>query len=274
MDLFDLRLFQRFFILRSITGVARELKISQPTVSYRLSKIEKELGTKLYDYMGDYFFTDGAKLFYRFCENLLAEYDDLKEKIRTTRSLRITLSMTAAYRYLDVIYDILYELEYQPDLVSTTSLSALEELVEGESFAALVGGFSGELPKGIVSKELDREDIRLLYHHDLPDDLSAVPLFLDDRGSGLNNAVRAYLDGREDVTILGEMGTAFDKLKLARSHRSGFFIPGVYLSSLNLKGLTVSGNYRFSRPIFLLFREGERDHEVIRSLIEKLNKSQ
>jgi DNA-binding transcriptional LysR family regulator len=272
MDLLDLRVFQRFFILRSMTGVARELKLSQPTVSYRLSKIEKELGAKLYDYMGDYFFTDAAKLLYRFCENVLSEYEALKEKVRTTKHLRVTLSMTAAYRYLDVIYDILYQLEYQPDLVSTTSLSALEELVEGESFAALVGGFSGELPKGILSRELDREEVRLLHPRDLPDDLPSIPLFLDDRGSGLNNAVRTYLADREDITILGEMGTAFDKLKLARSRGAGFFIPEVYLSSLNLEGLVLSETYRFSRPIFLLYRESDKDHEVILSLIEKLNR--
>ncbi|MFA9558214.1 LysR substrate-binding domain-containing protein [Evansella sp. AB-rgal1] len=53
MNLQQLDIFSRFAKEKSITKVAKELNLKQPTVSFHLKKLEESMGVSLYERMGD-----------------------------------------------------------------------------------------------------------------------------------------------------------------------------------------------------------------------------
>lgn len=44
MDFLDLQIFKQLYLQRNITAVSKSLYLSQPSVSYRLKKIQEDMG--------------------------------------------------------------------------------------------------------------------------------------------------------------------------------------------------------------------------------------
>ena len=70
----DFLVFARFM---SVGRAARMLGVPQPTLSYRISKLEKELGFDLTDHAQRPHLTAGGKVFVSYAEQIVTLYDDM-----------------------------------------------------------------------------------------------------------------------------------------------------------------------------------------------------
>ena len=75
----DFLVFSRFM---SVGRAARMLGVPQPTLSYRISKLEKELGFDLTDHAQRPHLTAGGKTFVSYAEQIVALYDDMLKESR------------------------------------------------------------------------------------------------------------------------------------------------------------------------------------------------
>ena len=77
MELRQLRYFQKVAELENITLAARHFLIPQPSMSQTISRLEKELGTTLFDRKnGKLFLNEQGKLFLKHVERVLQELDN------------------------------------------------------------------------------------------------------------------------------------------------------------------------------------------------------
>jgi DNA-binding transcriptional LysR family regulator len=271
MDLTDIKIFRELFTRRNITEISRGLNLSQPTVSYRLSKMQQELGVTLYEYDGKYRFTQNGTLFYRYCERTLADFDSVVDRFIQKNRIRITLSAVANYLYLDTIFSHLLESGVYPVIISASSQTAITDLFEGHIDAAIVGGIQVDLPQEIEKSELREEKIILIFHKTLSDDIEKIPLIIDEPLSGLHSIVMDYIDQFEDKTIIAEIGTYADKVALTANQHVGCFVPESYLTFASPDNIRISEKYFFTRKIYFLLRKPVKEGRVMYGLIEKLN---
>lgn len=273
MDLLDLKIFKQLYIQRNISAVSRYLYLSQPTISYRLNKLQQELNIKLYDYDGEYHFTRQSKVFYEYCERLLRDYDEMLAKLDDTDDFTVNLSTVATHLYLEPIYRILADKGLFPKVYSCKSDEAIRNIIDHRADVAIVGGTNMELPKSIDVIPLKDERIVLVYNKSLPHDMSRIPLIIDQKDSGIHSVVRKYLEQFENVQVVAEMGTTADRLSLIDCHPLGLFINETYLKNIQeyYPRIAVSNRYQIHRNILLLANQSSRYKELIGILIEKLN---
>jgi len=99
MDIELMRTFVEAVRHGSFSQAARAMAISQPGISRRISRLEKEVGVTLLDRDGAHFTpTRHGLLFLRFAENVLAEYDAFRRSVaghdRVQGSIQIAASST------------------------------------------------------------------------------------------------------------------------------------------------------------------------------------
>ena len=276
MELSDFKIFKSFYECRNLTEVAERNNISQSTVSYRLKKMEDELGVKLYRFNGKYYFSENGIRFYEFCTNSIGEYDSFLDKLEHKSELHISLSSVATMYYMEVVYDMLKDEGYYPVISTTSSSESIRNVADGKSIFAVVGGVSNtRLPSQLEKQRIKHEEIVLIYNSSLTDDIEYIPVLLDDRQSGLNPLAVEYLKTLDDFRIVGEIGKPFDKLALAAHYPLGIFIPGEYRKYVNNTyndRIRISRKYSFHRDLFVVY---EKKHyvELIDKFIEKMNKS-
>jgi len=270
MDITDIKIFKDFYIYRNLTEVSKLNYITQPSVSYRLGKMQEELKTKLYEYNGEYIFTDSGKLFYEYCIKAFDEYQKITERVQKKKHLAINVSTTAVYLYLPELYDLLQE--YHLSIEFLHSDAAIRNVVEGRSFFSIIGGINMELPKFILCKILREDRINLLFNKSLSDNIEDIPIILDERSSGLYKLVKDYLNNLQNYKIVAEIGTAFEKVKLIECNPAGIFISGAYIDEIMEKSdaIVVSQKYYFKRKIYILFHSKNENHPIIKSTIERL----
>lgn len=270
MDLTDLKIYKDFYIFRNLTEVSKRNYITQPSVSYRLSKIQEELKSKLYIYNGEYVFTENGEKFYEYCKRTLDDFEELSRHMLTKEPLTVNLSSAAVFHYLDKLYKQLHN--YRLNIEFTLSESAVKNLVEGRALFSIIGGLNLELPKFIEKKTLKTEKVVLVFHNTLNDDIKDIPIVLDERSSGLYKLEVDYLDKFENVQIAAEIGTSYEKLGLVNSNEIGIFISKEYvLNDIDrYKNIAISKRYGFSREIYMLYHRKNRDNHIIRDIIECL----
>ena len=79
----DFLVFSRYM---NVSRAAKVLNVSQPTLSYRIAKLEKELGFDLIDHAPRPRLTIAGKSFVRYAESIVAQYDDMLEECRQAAS--------------------------------------------------------------------------------------------------------------------------------------------------------------------------------------------
>lgn len=276
MDIIDLKIFKELYFRRNITIVSKILYLSQPTVSYRLNKIQDELNVKLYEYDGGYRFTEEGSKFYNFCNETLNNYNQLASSLAAKQQIVINLSAVASWIYLPSVYTILQSNGYIPIINISSSDTAIAGLLEKRAIAAIVGGIKMELSKDIYVVELNEEKIVLALNTSLQDDLDKIDLIIDEKRSGLHSIVLDYIHahGGGIPKIVGEIGSSVEKLFLVERFPLGVFIPERYLHMVKYdeKSIKISDNYSFYRKIFLLFHKEDAKMKIINRIIENLNK--
>lgn len=72
---------------KSFSGAARALKLTQPTVSQQIAKLENEMGQRLFERVGhDIVPTQAAQDLLKFAANLLSTVDEYTERLRENQS--------------------------------------------------------------------------------------------------------------------------------------------------------------------------------------------
>ena len=83
MDFLQMKYFCAVAELENMTEASKRLYVPQPTLSVSLSKLEQELGTRLFDrYNNRIVLNHAGKLFYERCLNLLREHADLLREMQ------------------------------------------------------------------------------------------------------------------------------------------------------------------------------------------------
>jgi DNA-binding transcriptional LysR family regulator len=276
MHLSDLELYKTFYEYRNLSEVAERCSLSQPTVSYRLKKIEEELGIKLYTFDGRYHFTENGIRFYEFCTASTQEFHGFLENLERRRELHVSLSSVATIYYMESIYDLLQEEGWYPVISTASSAEAIRNVADGHSAFGIVGGVKNtRMPAQVAKQRIVNEEIVLVYNASLPEDIAYIPILLDDRQSGLNPLTVDYLKQQSGYTIAGEIGKSFEKLALVAHHPVGIFIPAEYRRYINTnhqEEVRISRKYSFHRDLYIVYH---REHypELADRFIEKLNRN-
>lgn len=141
MKLQQLKYFNALCRLKSFSKVASNFKVSQPTVSYAIKSLEKELGVQLIlrnQSHTDVALTKEGELFRKYSLNALQQLDMGITAVKNAHDGRIKIGITAA---LSRFFDL------------TKHISSLEEIFETE--IGLLEDGSKEITKKIISNKLD-----------------------------------------------------------------------------------------------------------------------
>lgn len=112
--------FKRAVELGSFSAVAREMAISQPSVSKHISALESQLGTRLINRNTRHLsITDAGKEYYEYCQSILDDVSEAEARIKQDQSqvsgmLRISIPTT--YGLLEIIPQLWTFLDKNPDL--------------------------------------------------------------------------------------------------------------------------------------------------------------
>jgi len=276
MNIEDLKIYKTFYEYRNLTEVASRCNVSQPTVSYRLKKIEEELAGKLYTFDGRYHFNENGIRFYEFCKKSLTEFDSFKDHLILRDELHISLSSVATIYYMDTIYELLNERDKYPVISTTNSTEAIRDVADGDSVFAVVGGLkNSKLPSQLEKQRIVNETIVLAFNESLPDDIGYIPIVLDDRQSGLNPLAQEYLSTHNTYKVVGEIGKSFEKINLVEQHPIGIFLPSEYkrfIHQNHSNAIRISSSYFFQRDMYIVYNR-DNHTELVQSFIEKLNKN-
>ncbi len=83
IDIHKLRIFHYVFRLRSFSNAAKELFISQPTVSERIKSLEDEIGVRFFDRLGRQVIpTEAAHILYSYSEKIFSLIEEAKEAVK------------------------------------------------------------------------------------------------------------------------------------------------------------------------------------------------
>ena len=141
MKLQQLKYFNALCRLKSFSKVASNFKVSQPTVSYAIKSLEKDLGVQLIlrnQSHTDVALTKEGELFRKYSLNALQQLDMGITAVKNAHDGRIKIGITAA---LSRFFDL------------TKHISSLEEIFETE--IGLLEDGSKEITKKIISNKLD-----------------------------------------------------------------------------------------------------------------------
>ena len=98
MHLKQLRIFCTAVQLKNFTHTARQLRISQPSVSLQLKKLEEDYGVQLFDRTGrNNDLTAQGKILYEYAQRILALVEECEKQVSSSRSLqmkRLTIAGT------------------------------------------------------------------------------------------------------------------------------------------------------------------------------------
>jgi len=145
MNIDDMRYVLKIAEQESITKAAQQLFITQPTLSQRLQKVEKELGMQLFERnrFGEAVPTEAGQIFCKECSHILAHYQTMEERLEALKG-RKNISLGIPIRIGHDLVEGLWERlqEQRPDIQLTfvdRSNYIMEEMVaKGELDLALI----------------------------------------------------------------------------------------------------------------------------------------
>ena len=209
MTIHQLKVFDAVARNRSISRAAKELHISQPTVSRHLKELEAELGSRLYRVAKNGIeLTIDGDIFLRAAQSLLAEFERLQSTLKkqtdaNIEQLRIGTTLGA-----------------KTSFVASIVGAFLKDYPQAR--AAIVEGFSPNLESKVLNSELDVALVNHLGHFDGlryenvgqkidmvpfvssrhplarktnldPKDVLGAPLFLRRRNDGMDSRMERFL---------------------------------------------------------------------------------
>lgn len=196
MELLQLQYFKTIAECQHITNAANKLMISQPSLSNTLSRIESELGVKLFDRQGrNIVLNNYGRIVLEHTNNILRELDNIRTEIDELSERQRKVITIASV-------DSLYLLEWLPEFISQNLDIAVRHYI-ATADQIETGLMNGTFDFGILSQPPVADD---LEHLDLWQDELAV---LVPFGSPLSNAtVRNFIEfEHEPFVAISQSGT-------------------------------------------------------------------
>ena len=135
MEIRSLRIFCQVMQDRSFSQAARSLKITQPTVSQQIAKLEHDYGTRLFERVGhDIIPTQSAKDLFDFADNLIEQVDLYLEGIlesRTSPQGVVRYAMPETCQWTPHFKAIMGQICKLPDIRFEIDITPSEKIVEG-----------------------------------------------------------------------------------------------------------------------------------------------
>lgn len=272
MDFQDLKIFKQLYLQRNITAVSKTLFMSQPSVSYRLRKLQEELGVELYEFDGAYHFNERSKVFFDYCIKVLNSFDITVDRLHEDERYAVSLSTISTSLYQSAIFSKCLELKQFPSIRTCTSDEAILDVLENRSRIAIVGGVNQELTSAVDTVHLHSEKILFVYNKECTGELGSTPLVLDQANSGIRHGIDEFIQNYSNVTIAGEVGTTSHRLQIINQHPIGMFIQEKYLQHVHhLKDIKISDEIFFEHHITLIAKKTEFQNPVTDAIIQFLN---
>ena len=220
MDFRKLQAFAGVYQWQSFSRAAKELFLSQPTISTHVQSLEAELGVKLFDRIGrsviptqaGQILNNGVQKMFRTLEETRADIHDLKNQVC---GLVIVGGSTIPSNYLLPAVLSSFRKTYPEvcvDLRIGDSSKVCQEVLSGELDFGIVGGFADHFD---LEHELLMNDVLYVVSApsldlNLPDEIKAenfknVPWVLREKGSGTRLAFENAMMDRgisiQDLTV-------------------------------------------------------------------------
>ena len=201
----------------SITGAAKKLYVSQPSVSLTIRELESYYQVKLFERLGKKIqITESGKLFYSYASHLIRIFDEMETAVKSAQSLRIGSSITLGTKYIPRYVREFHNLFPQVQVhVTVASSGQIEDQV-----------LSGELDLGFIEGAIHSE--RLISHTFMRDTL--VPICASSLAVEKAGSLSQFL---ENPLLLRERGSGTRELFEERMNLLGISVEPCWESSSN-----------------------------------------
>lgn len=170
MELIQLRYFQVAAYYQHISKAAEELNISQPALSTMISRLENELGIKLFDHIGrSVILNKNGKIFLNHVNNILTEIKDAKLELQDlSKQSEQTISLAvSSSQFLQGMHVFMYRYpNYKWNQLVTSNQEIIKLLKHGEIDLAVVS--PGIYDDDLESILLAHDAFKLAVHKDNP----------------------------------------------------------------------------------------------------------
>ncbi|MCS7215834.1 MAG: selenium metabolism-associated LysR family transcriptional regulator [Thermodesulfovibrio sp.] len=175
MDIHHLRIFISVFKHKSFSKAAKELFLTQPTISEHIKTLEEELNCKLFDRFGKIIIpTKEAEILYENAQEVVDKVEGLKDilqKIKSTPSGNLHIAASS----IPGTYIL-------PRLISSFKNNYPEILIQieiSDSKSVIENLISGDILLGVVGTKLGKS--KIFYHPFMNDELVIVsPNFIEE----------------------------------------------------------------------------------------------
>lgn len=216
-DIHQLKIFISVFKNKSFSKAAKELFLTQPTISEHIKTLEEELDCKLFDRFGKVIIpTTEAEILYENAQGVVEKVENLKEvlqKIKSTPSGNLYIaasSIPGTYilpKLMSSFKNIYPQISIQIDI--SDSKSVIESLLSGQILLGIVGT---KLRKSKIDYFPFMDDELVIVSPNLikesfiePEEILKYPFITREEGSGTRKEMEKWL---------GEMGIDIEKLNI------------------------------------------------------------
>lgn len=264
----------------SFSEAARQLHLTQPTISHHIKALEKTLGVELFSRSGHTLkLTEAGHLLLPFAHKLIHQAIDLQELMASVQEdivgqLRVACSTTAGKYILPQLAARFCQRfpGIKVSILACRPLHVIPQLLEGDANLAVVSSYDlcGD---GFECQEFFKDRITLIVPHDHPwavrdsvepADLLEEPMLMREPTSGTRRLVLTELAkhdiGLDDLNIFLELGNAE---AITRTVEAGYGIS--FISTLaaewalnlgRVAAVSVAG-FHLQRTIYMVRRQLE-----------------
>lgn len=229
MEMFDISLVLKIAELKHFTKASYELNISESSLSKRISKLEKDLGIKIFDRSTrNVIVTEAGQIVVKYGEMILEHYSNMTKELRNyTERDSIRIGMISKI-YNDYFASMFSEyLKHNPNIVLETKQANTTELMESLDNQKL------DVVIGVLRQDLESR-LDLLIH----------PLFSDELVLLINKDHRFH--SKEKISLSEISTEKFVALDVSSS--TDMIIKKV----LNNQNATLDIVHRFSNPDIIM----------------------
>ncbi|MCR5450471.1 MAG: LysR family transcriptional regulator [Solobacterium sp.] len=244
MDFRDLTYILAVADNKSVTEAANKLFISQPSLSYAISKIEEELGVKLfYRKTNPITLTYAGQLYVETAREIISRMDNLKRQlteIGVGEKGQINIGIPterAGYmipKFIGKFHDVYPDMEIK--LLETRSGRIIEDLDKGRILIAVLPGKDEDYPANMSSELIYKEKMFMAAPQGM-----ISPEMID--GINSDGLPRVDLKKMKQMTFLMMQKGHYSRLKTDRIFKKAGYVPkNVIEVSSNMTALSLSVN--------------------------------
>lgn len=286
MTLNQLYYFKTIANLQHFRLAAEKLNISQPSLSYSMSTLEKELGTTLFEKNGrNISLTKYGKVYLKYVEKALSILEEGTEKVSkltnsTTGNIDIAYVFPLSPKYIPKVVRNFLDIETNKNITFTFKQELTGEIIEGlktDKYDVGFCSFVEDEPEIEFTQILNQELIVIANPNHPIAKLDSINLeklkdypiiaYFKDSGLGkltskifkdLNISPQIIFEGENELSIAGLVEQNFGVAIVAKTSQ---------LSSFNLKEIEIK-DLKYSRYIYMAHK---KNHYLSPAVIKFIN---